>query len=94
MALGLTRTFPVRRTFSIPAAVVFLPFQLFSFAWDRLFGGLRRQYNLTPCGREQGAKWDHIRVGPRSGACYCLFARVFLWGIFPEGYHLPRAEIY
>lgn len=48
--------------------------------------GLRRQYNLAPCGWQHGAKWDHIRVGSRSGAWYCLSARVFLWGSFARNF--------
>ena len=32
-----------------------------------LLVGLRRQYNIAPCGWERGAKRDHIRVGSGFG---------------------------
>ena len=33
-------------------------------------GVFRRQHNVAPCGREQGVKWDRVRVGSRSRACF------------------------
>ena len=36
----------------------------------------------------------HVRLGSRSGPCYCLFTRVLLRGIVPESNYLPRREHY
>ena len=55
---------PPKVSLILAAIVFFCFFYLFSCAWDQGYlMGLRRQYNLAPCGWEQGAEWDQVRVG-------------------------------
>ena len=95
---------------SIPAAIAFFAvFVRLRSGWLvslRRQYNQRADYNVAACGWEQGAKrdqvclggitswWNQVLVGSRWGVGFVSFSRVFLWGMFPESYHLPSGGLY